>query len=1593
MKKKRFLSFIMAALLFFVGIIPIDSIKATEVTESTVPLGRQWITGEVLGEAVVVNPNMRSTVGSNTTITPGTVHNYGSWSTNEFSVATETGTHLGFCAEPNSTTPSGTFKVAKINNDTIEALVLIYIIPELYNAFADNLYNTDIYAATHAAIGYLYSGSTKGLSASYIQGIKNVIASVQNIIATNPTMQNYLANYELYVAYNDKQDIVWVEKSDVKSNLTITKRSYTDKSLVDGYKYLTGVTFELYAWTGSNFSKKVSTSIDNGNGTYTFKNISKSSSADGTFLVKEVKSKEGYSSDYYKFSTKDVRDYNVYGGRQFELHSDGSWTCFSLTADPTNTNPQGWGFEFLNYPEDKTVTITKVDSTDESKILSGAKFSLYAYQNRSNTWGWHKIGDFAENTVTDAAGSTIGNGTYSVTFPFDKATLTDSKYTYSIVEEVAPEGYKLDENMTIAESGYKFSFSATAGGTTEFTIGNLPSAEVVIHKSSANPDLTDNNNCYSLEGAEYTLYRDEACKEPAITLITDASGNTGSGYVVPGTYWIKETKAPYGYALDESVQKIVLADNSFNEFSFKDEPLIKTFDPYAILLGKIDAETNMNKPQGSASLQSAEYTIKFFEGDYAEGVNPEDLGISPDRTWVLKTDEDGYTRLAPEYLVSGDEFYYLGNSKNPNLPLGTLVIQESKPPVGYQISDEIIIRRVIDGGGGIAQYNEPDVYEVPLKITITKKAFDSGNLISGTEITHVKPDGTKEVLQTDENGVVAFYGLEQGNHLVYETKASEWYELNPNNKIEFNISERNAFSFINTASLDSSIEYQIGADRNGEVVFYNNLIPQLPFTLSIHKVNQDGTLLDGAEFTLYSDKELTDVVEVRTTENGTLSFSGLELDRKYYLKETKAPEGYRLPKNNSAYEIYADPIRYDGEFNFYVNGAAYTTEHTDTNSDIYLSGEKNNRIVNVKVVNQAGIQLPDTGSNFMIPLVVTGVLLMVVSMLLNKKFQIFKRWFYMKKRKMSKILSMLLTVIMVFSLSVTAFADSTEVSTPLGVASFGEGDASIVITQNDSTQSLLGKKFNVYKLFNAENSVDLESINYTFNEDYKEALQNIVGAKLSKTPADVTEYEVLDYIQTLNNNKVVGAQATQVEEGRYSDFRFFIEDLRNEMVRLGNAADVVTVTEVAADGSVTIGGLAYGYYIIDEVTDNQGDYSASSLCMVTTANPEASIKIKSDYPTVTKKIQEDDNNVGWNDIADFEIGQTVPYKFTSNVPNMNGYATYFYAWHDVMDEALTFNKDSVKIVISSDTKTYTMPTSEYTVEENVGTDTFKVSIADLKAIVDREFDNTDSLNHNVYGQTITLTYNATLNEKAIEDTGRPGFENDVRLEFSNDPDSTGTDKTGFTPWDTVVCFTYKLNVLKTNENDKVLADSKFRLYADEDCTEEVYVKATEGGYIVINRDSVTGNEAPSDAVEMKSDADGKFTIYGLDGGVYYLKETDAPDGYRLIEDPIKITITPSFTSARDSYVKGNGVNDTVLKDLEYEVYIKKFLDGLFDENTSTLEKDVDDGAGNLVVVNHAGKKLPITGSSATIIILAVGVTSMLGAVIYNRKNKKAEKTS
>ena len=712
-------------------------------------------------------------------------------------------------------------------------------------------------------------------------------------------------------------------------------------------------------------------------------------------------------------------------------------------------------------------------------------------------------------------------------------------------------------------------------------------------------------------------------------------------------------------------------------------------------------------------------------------------------------------------------------------------------------------------------------------------------------------------------------------------------------------------------------EVHILVERTVTLVASDEPIPPIA-DLVIRKVNVMGEGLSGAEFAVYEDENCDQLVsEGVTEEDGKVVFSGLVKDKTYYLKELQAPEGYMLSE-----EVY--PVEADG------------TE--------------------VPIINEKIFVLPNTGSSGELMVNFLGIWNVIKSL---------KRRNNMKKN----FVKFGCTVLIVCMLAASQMSMAFAAETTGGVVDFKTGDAHITIQGNDE-QSLKGKTWKLHKLFDAENAEGGESIRYTLNSTYANSLKKVVAGRINKNANEVTEYDILDYIQKINENKVEGSAAEQKLENRYSTYRYFVEELIAQIQKDQIQGETIEIKDATASNSVEIKGLDYGYYIIEDATEVSETHSAASLAIVTTANPTAILNIKSDYPTVTKKVYEEDDNVGWNDVADYEIGETVPFKYTSNIPNINGYSKYYYAWHDSMDEALTLQNDSIQIQISGSLngsdKTYTLTKTEYVLNTNPGNnETFQIQISDIKAIVDREFPQFSN-NENQYGQTVTVSYNALLNDKAAEDTGRPGYENDVRLEFSNNPnlvEGKQSADTGFTPWDTVVCFSYRLDGLKVNNKLTSLANAKFKIYRDAECTEAVFDE------------------------EYISDENGNFTIYGLDSGTYYLKETEAPAGYRPIDEPIMIQIEAAFKSDRNTYEKGKGAGDEVLT-LSGNAVVTTFYDG--EEHVETVEMAAEQETGSLAltVVNQIGSKLPVTGSYMMPVLLAIGgVCIYLGVKPGKEKNE------
>lgn len=534
----------------------------------------------------------------------------------------------------------------------------------------------------------------------------------------------------------------------------------------------------------------------------------------------------------------------------------------------------------------------------------------------------------------------------------------------------------------------------TVGTVFELAFKVQSKGKLCIKKTSANPAITDNNPCYSLQGAEYGVYKTEAdakADKNKVKTLTIGKYDNSEKYkdwsneieLDAGTYYLKETKNPKGYALNSSVVKVTIKANESSWLGsngeFKDYP---QSDPIGILLGKVDKETNKNKPQGSASLANAEFTIKYYKDLYDS--DPAKSGQTPTRTWVLKTNSEGYCQLLDEYKVSGDDFYYMSNGK-PSLPIGTITIQETKAPSGYFINNEVFVRKITTSGHAesVETYNYPEVNEKVIKFDIKKVQAGTSTPVAGAVFLHTMPNGSTKELTTNGSGEITITGLASGTHKIKEIKSPDGYQLNPN-EVVFNVaSGTGEITF--TSGTNSLVTHGIKDSGDGYATFGDKVNP---FNLKITKTNEHGKVLKGAEFTLYSDADCKNVVDTQISdEKGLLTFKNLDVEKTYYFEETKAPQGYRIPvdENGKAYvhSVYVKATPQTNTFEFTVDGIKYDTSKTSGN--IRLEGTKKDRVVAVDITNKTTQLLPETGSNGTILLIGLGVAVIAFALYKSKK--------------------------------------------------------------------------------------------------------------------------------------------------------------------------------------------------------------------------------------------------------------------------------------------------------------------------------------------------------------------------------------------------------------------------------------------------------------------------------------------------------------------------------------------------------------------------------------------------------------------------------
>lgn len=534
----------------------------------------------------------------------------------------------------------------------------------------------------------------------------------------------------------------------------------------------------------------------------------------------------------------------------------------------------------------------------------------------------------------------------------------------------------------------------TVGTVFELAFKVQSKGKLCIKKTSANPAITDNNPCYSLQGAEYGVYKTEAdakANKNKVNTLTIGKYDSSEKYkdwsneieLDAGTYYLKETKNPKGYALNNSVVSVVVKANESSWIGsngeFKDYP---QSDPVLVVLGKVDKETNQNKPQGSASLAGAEFTVKYYKGLYDS--DPAKSGQTPARTWVLKTNSDGYCFLDNNYKVSGDDFFYDSN-KNTTLPVGTITIQESKAPVGYFINNEVFVRKITSSGNAerVETFNMPTVNEKVIKFNIKKVQAGTSTPVSGAVFRHTLPNGSTEDLETNGSGEITITGLASGPHKIKEIKSPDGYQLNPN-EVVFNVaSGTGTITF--TSGTNSLVTHGTKDSGDGYATFGNKVNP---FNLKITKTNEHGKVLKGAEFTVYSDADCKNVVDTQTSDDkGLLTFKNLDVEKTYYFKETKAPQGYRIPvdENGKVYvhSVYVSATPQTNTFEFTVDGIKYDTSKTSGN--VRLEGSKKDRVVAVDITNKTTQLLPETGSNGTILLIGLGVAVIAFALYKSKK--------------------------------------------------------------------------------------------------------------------------------------------------------------------------------------------------------------------------------------------------------------------------------------------------------------------------------------------------------------------------------------------------------------------------------------------------------------------------------------------------------------------------------------------------------------------------------------------------------------------------------
>jgi len=401
-----------------------------------------------------------------------------------------------------------------------------------------------------------------------------------------------------------------------------------------------------------------------------------------------------------------------------------------------------------------------------------------------------------------------------------------------------------------------------------------------LQKLSSKPEITNGNANYSLEGAIYHVFN-LATRQVLATIKLDANGYGRADNLPVGEYGVVEVEAPKGYSLNTQENRITIEADKSMLLNVYNEPLT---DPIVILLKKVDSRI-------STPIEGAEFTIKFYDVQSSE--DPALMGHTAKRTWVLKTDEDGFSSLNEQFLVVGDDFYRNAFGAI-TIPLGTITLQETKAPDKFIINDEIFVRQIIQGErpDTVVAYNTPIVPNTPFKGKVSLQKVD---------------DRTNEVLFGAEFKIQE-WSVEQNKYVdsSYSFTFNAITKTYESNDLFYSVDNQGKFKIVETKAPNGYIEnwtQEFTLTDNNQLFEFTASNTPFNGKISIRKIDDEtGKTLKGAEFKIYVWSEAENIYketnEVMTYNNvtdryesGTLYYTPDNLG-KYKVVETKNPTGF-----------------------------------------------------------------------------------------------------------------------------------------------------------------------------------------------------------------------------------------------------------------------------------------------------------------------------------------------------------------------------------------------------------------------------------------------------------------------------------------------------------------------------------------------------------------------------------------------------------------------------------------------------------------------------------------------------------------------------